>query len=114
MLDMELELVDTNWGLVSELLDIDVPDDDDEDHIIQKSGDFISLCVTEPDKVMLAVTSSLVETGFYTSVHAWDGSHQRNEHLEKWYKWLGLMGYNMSDEECQMLGGTHECFKEET
>ena len=113
MLDMELELVDTNWNRVSELLDIDVPDDDDEDHIIQESGDFISLCVTDPDKVMLAVTSSLVETGFYTSVHTWDGSHQRNEHLEKWYKWLGLMGYSISDEEKAMLDGTHECFKEE-
>ena len=115
MLDMELELVDTNWGRVSELLDIDVPDDDDEDedYIIQESGDFISLCVTDPDKVMLAVTSSLVETGYYTSVHTWDGSHQRNEHLEKWYKWLGLMGYSISDEEKAMLDGTHECFKEE-
>jgi len=113
MLDMELELVDTNWDRVSELLDIDVPDDDDEDHIIQESGDFISLCVTDPDKVMLAVTSSLVETGYYTSVHTWDGSHQRNEHLEKWYKWLGLMGYSISDEEKAMLDGTHECFKEE-
>ena len=112
MLDMELELVDTNWGRVSELLDIDVPDDDDEDedHIIQESGDFISLCVTDPDKVMLAVTSSLVETGYYTSVHTWDGSHQRNEHLEKWYKWLGLMGYNISSAEKAMLDGTHECF----
>lgn len=115
MLDMELELVDTNWGRVSELLDIDVPndDDEDEDHIIQESGDFISLCVTDPDKVMLAVTSSLVETGYYTSVHVWDGSHQRNEHLEKWYKWLGLMGYNISDDEKALLDGTHECFKEE-
>lgn len=113
MLDMDLELVDTNWGRVSELLDIDVPDDEDEDDTIQESGDFISLCVTDPDKVMLAVTSSLAETGFYTSVHAWDGSHQRNEHLEKWYKWLGLMGYSISDEEKAMLDGTHECFKEE-
>lgn len=111
MLDMELELVDTNWNRVSELLDIDVPDD--EDDIIQESGDFISLCVTDPDKVMLAVTSSLVETGYYTSVHTWDGSHQRNEHLEKWYKWLRLMGYSISDEEKAMLDGTHECFKEE-
>ncbi|WP_051541084.1 ParB/RepB/Spo0J family partition protein [Ruminococcus albus] len=115
MLDMGLDLVDTNWCRVSELLDIDVPDDDDEDedHIIQESGDFISLCVTDPDKVMLAVTSSLVETGFYTSVHAWDGSHQRNEYLKRWYKWLGLMGYNISDEEKALLDGTHECFKEE-
>lgn len=109
MLDMELELLDTNWDRVSELLDIDVPDD--EDDIIQESGDFISLCVTDPDKVMLAVTSSLVETGYYTSVHTWDGSHQRNEHLEKWYKWLGLMGYSISDEEKAMLDGTHECFE---
>ena len=105
MLDMELELVDTNWGRVSELLDIDVPDDD-----IPESGDFIGLCVTDPDKVMLAVTASLAETGFYTSVHTWDGSHQRNEYLEKWYKWLGLMGYNISDDEKAMLNGTHECF----
>ena len=64
-------------------------------------------------KVMLAVTSSLVETGYYTSVHTWDGSHQRNEHLEKWYKWLRLMGYNISDEEKAMLDGTHECFMTE-
>lgn len=113
MLDMELELVDTNWNRVSELLDIDGPDDEDEDDTIQESGDFISLCVTDPDKVMLAVTASLAETGFYTSVHTWDGSHQRNEYLEKWYKWLGLMGYNISDEEKAMLDGTHECFKEE-
>lgn len=110
MLDMELELVDTNWGRVSELLNIDVPDEEDEDDTIQESGDFISLCVTDPDKVMLAVTSSLVETGFYTSVHTWDGSHQRNEHLEKWYKWLRLMGYSISDDEKAMLDGTHECF----
>lgn len=109
MLDMELELVDTNWDRVSELLDIDVPDD--EDDIIQESGDFISLCVTDPDKVMLAVTASLAETGFYTSVHTWDGSHQRNEYLEKWYKWLGLMGYNISSAEKAMLDGTHECFE---
>jgi ParB family chromosome partitioning protein len=111
MLDMDLELVDTNWGRVSELLDIDVPDD--EDDTIQESGDFISLCVTDPDKVMLAVTASLAETGFYTSVHTWDGSYQRNEFLVKWYKWLRLMGYNISSAEEAMLGGTHECFKKE-
>ena len=111
MLDMDLELVDTNWGRVSELLDIDVPED--EDDTIQESGDFISLCVTDPDKVMLAVTSSLAETGYYTSVHTWDGSYQRNEFLVKWYKWLRLMGYNISSAEEAMLDGTHECFKEE-
>lgn len=108
MLDMELELVDTNWCRVSELLDIDVPDDEDD---ILESGDFISLCVTDPDKVMLAVTASLAETGFYASVHTWDGSYQKNEYLEKWYKWLGLMGYNISNAEKAMLDGTHECFE---
>lgn len=111
MLDMDLELVDTNWCRVSELLGIDVPDD--EDDTIQESGDFISLCVTDPDKVMLAVTASLAETGFYTSVHTWDGSYQRNEYLEKWYKWLRLMGYNISSAEEALLDGTHECFEEE-
>lgn len=111
MLDMDLELVDTNWCRVSELLGIDVPDD--EDDTIQESGDFISLCVTDPDKVMLAVTASLAETGFYTSIHTWDGSYQRNEYLEKWYKWLRLMGYNISSAEEALLDGTHECFKEE-
>ena len=62
---------------------------------------------------MLAVTASLAETGFYTSVHTWDGSYQKNEYLEKWYKWLRLMGYNISSAEEAMLNGTHECFKEE-
>lgn len=110
MLDMELDLVDTNWFRVSELLDIDVPDN--EDDAIQDSSDFISLCVTDPDKVILAVTASLAETGFYTSVHTWDGSYQKNEYLEKWYKWLRLMGYNISSAEEAMLNGTHECFKD--
>lgn len=114
MLDMELELEDINWVMVSELLDIDVLDDEEHSiqESVQESDDFIYLCVNEPDKVMLAVTSSLVETGYYTNVHAWDGSHQRNEHLEKWYKWLGLMGYNISSAEKAMLDGTHECFKD--
>ena len=37
--------------------------------------------------------------------------HQRNTRLEQCYAWLTEFGYQISDEEIQMMAGTHECFK---
>lgn len=37
--------------------------------------------------------------------------HQRNTRLEQCYAWLTEFGYQMSDEEIQMMAGTHECLK---
>ena len=34
---------------------------------------------------------------------------QRNPRLEQCYEWLTEFGYQMSDEEIQMMAGTHEC-----
>ena len=36
---------------------------------------------------------------------------QRNTRLEQCYEWLTEFGYQMSDEEIQMMSGTHECLK---
>lgn len=36
---------------------------------------------------------------------------QRNPRLEQCYEWLTEFGYQMSDEEIQMMAGTHECLK---
>ena len=35
----------------------------------------------------------------------------RNTRLEQCYKWLTEFGYKMSEEEIQMMSGTHDCFK---
>ena len=37
--------------------------------------------------------------------------HQRNTRLEQCYEWLTEFGYQMSDEEIQMMSGTHDCLK---
>ena len=39
--------------------------------------------------------------------------HQRNTRLEQCYKWLTEFGYKMSEEEIQMMAGTHPVFQEE-
>lgn len=36
---------------------------------------------------------------------------QRNTRIEQCYEWLTEFGYQMSDEEIQMMAGTHECLK---
>ena len=38
--------------------------------------------------------------------------HQRNTRLEQCYKWLTEFGYKMSEEEIQMMAGTHPVFQE--
>ncbi len=38
-------------------------------------------------------------------------AHIRNTRLEQCYAWLTEFGYQMSDEEIQMMAGTHEVFK---
>lgn len=70
-------------------------------------------CVDAPDKVMLAVTADYVETGFFTTVHTWDGHYQKNEMLSRWYGWLNALGYSISSDERALVDGTHECFMEE-
>ena len=38
-------------------------------------------------------------------------AHQRNPRIEQCYAWLTEFGYQMNDEEIQMMAGTHEIFK---
>lgn len=39
-------------------------------------------------------------------------SYKQNKQLDLCYEWLTQFGYQMSDEEIRMMGGTHECFQE--
>ena len=39
--------------------------------------------------------------------------YDRKVRLELCYEWLTQFGYQMSDEEIQMMGGTHTVFQEE-
>lgn len=45
-----------------------------------------------------------------TSCSTWSGEYQRNKTLESYYKLLGLLGYQASDDEKAMMDGTHECY----
>jgi len=47
-------------------------------------------------------------TGYRKEMPKW----QRNTRLEQCYKWLTEFGYQMSTEEIEMMGGTHEVFQE--
>lgn len=109
----EIDICDVNWNRVAEVLGIPCGEDEDFDSdTITENSDFIMLCVTSPDKVLLTVIADYVEDND-KRVYAWDGSYSRNEGLERWYRTLESVGYSMSDEEKAMLDGTHECFKEE-
>jgi hypothetical protein len=44
------------------------------------------------------------------SLHDWQSGHSRNEALENIYAVLSALGYMLSDEEREMLDGTHEAF----
>ena len=46
-------------------------------------------------------------SGYRKEMPTW----HRNPRLEQCYKWLMEFGYEMSDEEIQMMDGTHECLK---
>lgn len=110
----EVDICDVHWNRVADVLGIPRGEDEDfESDTITENSDFIMMCVTSPDKVLLTVIADYVEDND-KRVYAWDGSYNRNEGLERWYRTLESVGYTMSDEERQMLDGTHECFKEET
>lgn len=109
----EVDICDVRWNRVADVLGIPRGEDEDfESDTITENSDFIMMCVTSPDKVLLTVIADYVEDND-KKVYAWDGSYSRNEGLERWYRTLESVGYSMSDEEKQMLDGTHECFKEE-
>ena len=109
----EIDICDVKWNRVADVLGIPCGEDEDFDSdTITENSDFIMLCVTSPDKVLLTVIADYVEDND-KRVYAWDGSYSRNEGLERWYRTLESIGYSMSDEEKAMLDGTHECFKEE-
>lgn len=49
---------------------------------------------------------------YVSDVGACRPEHRRSEPMARWYRILEHIGYEMSDEERQMMDGTHECYKE--
>lgn len=109
----EVDIMDINWNRVAEVLGIssDIEEGFYSDTITENS-DFVMACIDKPDKVLLTVIADYVEDNDHR-VYAWDGTYNRNESLERWYRTLENLGYSVSDEERAMLDGTHECFKED-
>lgn len=113
MFALEVDLCDINWSRVAKVLEIPCGEDGFQSDTIVENSDFVLACIDSPDKVLLAVIADYVEDND-KRVYAWDGTYNRNESLERWYKTLENLGYSISDDEKAMLDGTHECFKEET
>lgn len=113
MFSLEVDFCDVNWNRVADTLGILPSEDGFRSDTIVENSDFVMACIDSPDKVLLAAIADYVEDND-KRIYAWDGSYSRNEELEHWYRTLESIGYSISDEERQMLDGTHECFKEET
>lgn len=103
---------DVLWNRVAEVLGIPSGEDGFDSNTITENSDFVMMCVGSPDKVLLTVIADYVEDNSIC-VYSWDGSYNRNEGLEHWYRTLESIGYRISDDEKALLDGTHECFKEE-
>jgi len=114
-LKSEIDLMDTSWDRVAEILDLPESEDKEDGYdaeSIQQQLSFESMAAFSPDRLLLAILSDYFED-WHLSVHSWDGHYQRNESLECWYDTLTKLGYSMSTDEQQLLDGTHECFNEE-
>lgn len=111
----EAELDTVDWAYVAELCGVKLDEDVTAEDFASNS-DIVYMLVNSPAKVLLAVMAAYMEKSMYNhaSLHDFSGDYERNAMLEHWYETLTKLGYPMSDEECQMLDGTHECFKEET
>ena len=111
--EMELDTVD--WTYVAELCGVKLDEEVTAEDFASNS-DIVYMLVNSPAKVLLAITAAYMEKSMYNhvSLHDYSGDYGRNAMLEHWYETLTKLGYSISDEERQMLDGTHECFKEET
>ncbi|MBR1561607.1 MAG: ParB/RepB/Spo0J family partition protein [Ruminococcus sp.] len=78
-----------------------------------KSHKYLEIVGKKPQKVILNLMACCYEDDTNTAVHDYFGKYRKNESLERWYRILGRLGYQISDEERALLDGTHECFKEE-
>lgn len=69
--------------------------------------------VTSPDPAVIIIYASFGDrknNGCYTGYFKNFPTYENNEHLEMLYKWLKLLGYEMSDDERMLLDGTHPLF----
>lgn len=105
--------------LLSQLLQIEY--DDDADEILQ--CDYIAAYDTRPEYVRLCTAYAALEKTYYNGNHLsyfecrWTSEngymviYEKSEELDNLYTFLGLLGYELSDEEKCLTNGTHELFE---
>ncbi|MBR1752855.1 MAG: ParB/RepB/Spo0J family partition protein [Ruminococcus sp.] len=95
---------------------VDEQEDDDYDAPCVRlcnSYKYNEIVGKKPQKVILYLMACCYEGGNNTVVHDYFGKYKKNGSLERWYRILGRLGYQISDAEKALLDGTHECFEEE-
>lgn len=90
--------------------DIDYEEDEDDELYIPFMSDVMSLIESHPQKVALAAFVSTYDTDTMKS-YDYRGNFMKNKELEKYYEMLELIGYVISEEEKQLLDGTHAIYQ---
>ena len=68
----------------------------------------------QPQRVLLALLAIYYDDNSYNMhLHDWQGCYKISPTLSKWYQVLEKVGYQISDEEKQLLDGTHPAFLKE-
>lgn len=107
---------DSDESDIAELLDISLEyDDENEDYeLLSDNEEFCNLTESHPQKVVLAYLFEHydeVEERSYDSFHNSTG-HNFSDRAKKIYAILEHCGYELSDDEFKLIGGTHPVFKE--
>ena len=72
-----------------------------------------SMVERHPYQVMLRNAYALWADGSYTNTYNYELNYVENERLSFIYEFLCKLGYEMSDEEKQMMDGTHKLYEKE-
>ena len=96
-------------GQIIEFLSLDIDKNNEEINVFE-TEEFLRLSNYKPHKLILIYLYLTTEQSFY--FHNYDGTYKENEKANKWYETLEFCGYVVSDEERQLINGTHKLFSE--
>ncbi|MDR7866749.1 MAG: ParB/RepB/Spo0J family partition protein [Sporomusaceae bacterium] len=106
---------DADWRYddkVCAMLGIEIPEDADEDEFDE--DEFTAHAVAEkfdasPERTLLVAAYIAVEPG-QANLYNWKGAYTGSPALATLYSYLERLGYEISEEELQLMDGTHELY----
>ena len=94
---------------LADLLSIEV----EKDVNLCDTPKYVELCENHPYAAILTLLFAKFD-GNTTKPYNFDGEYKKNPGLERWYSLLEKFGYPISEEEQQLLDGTHELYPKTT